>query len=237
MAKVSRSSNARRQGHRRHCVLVVLIAVAASAPALVTLPPRAAALDVLPDEKAGREACERKLCQMILDRKQSGPPLACNMAKTWDRTKIKKNGQKKAISWGFGDARCRLSINLSRKDLLPALEHAKFTLAIPPQTVKCEIEDSERKPRSLIVEAAPKIKFKNGYANKVWINVKDVKGESSMKTLVWTVAKLADGLGIFHKDTVQEINKFIHTKCKQEYGEEANKATPAPAKTLKAKID
>lgn len=201
---------------------------------------RAAALDVLPDEKAGREACERKFCAMVLDRKPTGPDVACDMTKTWDRTKIKKNGEKKAISWGFGDARCKIAFSFDRKDLLPALQEAKFTLRIPPQTIRCEIEDSEKTPRSLLVEAAPKIKFKDGRADKVWINVKDVKGESSMKNLVWAVAKLADGLGIFHKDTVREINKFIHKKCEQEYGASTTKADvgkPADRKAVKAKLD
>lgn len=176
------------------------------------------ALDVLPDEKATRDACERRLCEIVLDRKLSGPPLACNMIKTWDRDKIKKNGKKKALTWGFGDARCQVAITMERAQIVPALVDPSYTLQFPKQTVACKIEDSDKKLTDLKVEAAPKIKFKDGKARKVWINVTDVEGEGMVTGLVWTVSKLADGLGIFHKDTLKEINKFVHEKCIEEYG-------------------
>ncbi|MCB1519494.1 MAG: hypothetical protein KDJ37_02840 [Hyphomicrobiaceae bacterium] len=202
--------------------------------ALATLVPvatqSASALDVLPDERAGRQACERRLCEMILDRKPTGPALACDMTKTWDRNKIKKGGASKSISWGFGDARCKIAFKLERAALLPALEQPKYTLAIPPQTIKCEIEGADEKVKPLTVLAAPKIKFKGGRADKVWLNVKDVKGDGMMKGLVWTVAKLADSFGIFHKDTVREINRFVHEKCEAEFGATAAKPTKPTSK-------
>lgn len=190
--------------------LVAGLLATSSAPSL--------ALDVLPDEKATRDACERRLCEIVLDRKLSGPPLACNMIKTWDRDKIKKNGKKKALTWGFGDARCQVAISMARAQIVPALVEPSYTLQFPKQTVACKIEDSDKKLTDLKVEAAPKIKFKDGKAHKVWINVTDVEGEGMVTGLVWTVSKLADGLGMFHKDTLKEINKFVHEKCIEEYG-------------------
>ncbi|MGD9783388.1 MAG: hypothetical protein AB7E80_16710 [Hyphomicrobiaceae bacterium] len=194
------------------------LVVAATVLALTTPTAGALALEVLPDEKAGREACERRFCQIVLERKEAGPPLTCDMTKTWDRNKIKKGGQKKSISWGFGDARCKVALRLERSVFVPALDSAKYTVALPVQTVRCEIEDSDGKLKPLIVEAAPKIKFKDGRAYKAWINVKEVKGEGMVKSLVWSVSKLADSIGIFHKDTIQEINKFIYKTCEEEHG-------------------
>lgn len=178
----------------------------------------ATALDVLPNEKAGREACERRACDMVLKRDEKGPPLVCDMVKTWDRDKIKKGGEKKRMTWGFGDARCQVSLKLERALVMPALLQDKYTLQFPPQRIVCEIEGSEKKPESLTVVAAPKIKFKDGKADKVWLNVKEVEGQSGVKTLVWTAAKLADGLGFFHKDTIKSINGFLHKTCPDEFG-------------------
>lgn len=204
--------------------------LALAASALAWAAPPAAALDVLPDERATRQACERRFCEIVLDKKPSGPPLVCDMTKTWDRTKIKKSGEKKAISWGFGDARCNVALKLDRALLVPALTAPKHTVFVPPQTVACKIENAERKLTDLSVRASPKIKFKDGKAYKVWINVEDVSGDSDMKSLVWTVAKLADGLGIFHSATVKEINKFMYETCAAEYGDNGKGASKAKAK-------
>lgn len=184
----------------------------------------ATALEVLPDEKASREACERRFCEIVLDGKASGPPLNCDMTKTWDRVKIKKNGEKNALSWGLGDARCKVALNIPREKIVPALIKDKHTFQFEPQTIDCKVEGSDNQLNTLEVDAAPKIKFKNGRADKVWINIKDVRGDSGLKNLVWTAAKLADNIGLFHSATVKEINKFIHKTCKKRYGNDAKDA-------------
>lgn len=196
--------------------LGVLMALATTAPV--------AALEVLPDEKASREACERRFCEIVLDGKDSGPPLACDMTKTWDRVKLKKDGEKNALSWGFGDARCNIALKIPREKIVPALKQDRHTFTFERQTIDCKVEGSDNKLNSLQVDAAPKIKFRNGRAHKVWINVEDVRGESGLKNLVWTATKLADNLGLFHSATVKEINKFIHHTCQRRYGKGAIEA-------------
>ena len=207
--------SARGQMRRQQLLLPVLAAILAAC----ALAPSASALEVLPDEKASREACERRFCEIVLDGKSSGPPLACDMTKTWDRVKIKKNGEKNALSWGFGDARCTLALNIPREKIVPALSEKRHTFQFEPQTIDCKVEGSDNKLNSLQVDAAPKIKFRDGKAHKVWINIKDVRGESGLKSLVWTASKLADNLGLFHSATVKEINKFIHKTCNARYGD------------------
>ncbi len=192
---------------------------------LLAVAPTAEALEVLPDEKAGREDCERRFCEIILEGREKGPPLACDMTKTWDRVKIKKNGEKNALSWGFGDARCKVALEIPRGKIVPALHEEKHTFQFDRQTIDCKIEGADNKLNTLEVDAAPKIKFKNGRAYKVWINIEDVRGDSGLKTLVWTASKLADNVGLFHSATVKEINKFIHKTCKARYGKDAKDAS------------
>jgi len=202
--------------------LAVLIGLLASG--LLASVPAANALDVLPDEKASRTDCERRFCQIVLEGKENGPPLTCDMTKTWDRVKIKKNGEENALSWGFGDARCKVALKIPRSRIVPALHDKKHTFQFDRQTIDCKIEGADHTLNTLEVEAAPKIKFKNGHAYKVWINIKDVRGNSGLKTFVWTAAKLADGLGLFHSATIKEINKFIHSTCKARYANDAKNA-------------
>lgn len=187
---------------------------------LLVAAPAAKALDVLPDEKASRENCERRFCEIVLDGKDSGPPLTCDMTKTWDRMKIQKNGEKSALSWGFGDARCTVALSIPRDKIVPALNEEKHTFQSEPQTVHCKVEGSNSELDTLEVVAAPKIKFKNGQAYKVWINIEDVRGDSSLKTFVWTASKLVDNVGLFHGAAIKEINKFIHKTCQKRYGKD-----------------
>ncbi|MFN3867859.1 MAG: hypothetical protein ACK4MF_02200 [Hyphomicrobiaceae bacterium] len=191
----------------------------------------AMALDILPNEKADREACARRACQIILKKDAAGPPLACNLTRTWDRDKIKKGGASKSISWGFGDARCSMMLKVERPLLVEPLTAPKYTLALPPQRIECQIEDDKKVAKPLVVVAAPKVKFKDGQAYKVWLNVKEVEGEGLAKNLVWSVSKLADGIGIFHSDTLKGINNFVHETCPTEHaGKSDGKAGTAPVK-------
>lgn len=175
----------------------------------------AAALEVLPDEKAGRQACERSFCEMVVKR-EPGAPLKCDMVKTWDRDKLKKSGESTKLSWGFGDARCSVKIDIARDALLSALKEPKFTLEVPEQTVTCDIENSEGKASSLTASAKPKIEFEGGKATKLWLNVGKIDGESILTNFVWAGAKLFDGVGIMHGPAVTEINRFMFEQCPKE---------------------
>jgi hypothetical protein len=64
---------------------------------------------------------------------------------------------------------------------------------------------------------APKIIFKNGRAEKVWINLKKVDGPVSVKATIWTVARLEDSIGIFHRQMIKSMNKFVEKSCAKKY--------------------
>jgi hypothetical protein len=184
-----------------------LVALAAACPAL--------ALEPLPDEEKEVKACERKLCTMVLGRATAGPDLRCEVAKTWDRDTLKK-GESSSVSWGFGDARCSLDLTLSRADIIAALTAPKHTVQIPEQEVRCIVEqDGKQKP--VVVRLAPKLKFKNGKADKIWINLADVDGPTAVSATVKMAAGLEDSLGIFHGSMIKSVNKFIYTKCGERY--------------------
>lgn len=178
----------------------------------------AAALDELDDEKQRLKACEQNLCEIILTKERRGRPLACDLAKTWGKKDIAKGANSHKINWSSGDARCTTSVKLPRRTIVAALTAPSFTLQLPQQTVDCQVEE-DGKPAPVKAVLSPKLEFKDGHADKIWINLKEIEGPSMLKGLVWTTAKLEDTIGIFHKELIKEINKFVHQKCAQRYPE------------------
>ena len=187
--------------------------------ALLVTHGEARALEVPPDEADVLKACEQKVCSIILKKEPAGGDVKCKISKTWASDTI-KGGETKSVKWGFGDAQCTTHVSMTRKDILAALNKPKHTLTMPNQTVHCKIE-REGKLKPLRAKASPRLDFKRGRADKVWINLKDVDGPTDIKALIWTAANLEDSLGIFHKNMIKQINKFIHRRCNEKYGPKA----------------
>lgn len=173
------------------------------------------------------KACEQRLCTQILEKRESGDDLQCALEKTWLKTTL-EGAESKLVKWGFGDARCAVDLKMTRAVIFKALTLPAFSLEIPEHHVKCVVEsDGEMKP--VEVKLAPRIAFKNGRADKVWINLKDVTGPSSIKATVWAAANLEDSLGIFHKSMLKSVNKFMHKRCPEYYGPNAEAFARAKA--------
>lgn len=195
-------------------------------------PNPATALEELPDEKQALQACEKDVCSMILLKKKSKGNLSCKLTKTWAESSLKKGGKSK-ISWGFGDARCTTEVSLPRRQIHAALTRAKHTVVLNRQEVRCTVERSGE-PQQVRAVLSPKLKFRNGRADKVWINLKELEGPNDIKGTVWTTAHLEDTLGIFHKAMIKGINKFMHRKCAKKYSAELG-LKPARNRNKKAK--
>lgn len=180
-------------------------------------------LEPLPGEEDSLTACEKSVCEIILGKEAKGPPPNCNITKTWAKSTI-KDGESKGVSWGFGDARCTTKIDISREQIVKALTAEKHTIQSPKQTVKCQIvQDGELKP--IVATAAPKLKFKKGKADKVWINLEKIDGPDNVTGTISTIAAMEDKLGIFHSSLIKSVNKFIYKRCEKKYGPNADKET------------
>lgn len=198
------------------------------------------ALEEPPDELPALKACEKRLCTMILEKKPIGDDLKCDIQKTWAKSSL-EGGKSKGISWGFGDARCTVDLKLERADIVAALTKPKHTVTVPAHQVNCVLErEGEIKP--LKAKLAPKLVFKDGKADKVWINLESIEGPDDVKSTIWTAAQLEDTLGLFHRPMIKSINKFLHRQCAMRYGpgaeeREAKKAAKAKTKVAADKAD
>ncbi|MFM9940029.1 MAG: hypothetical protein ACKVP7_11095 [Hyphomicrobiaceae bacterium] len=172
------------------------------------------ALEEGKDEKDKLKACEASLCQLVKKKAPASGDFTCALQKTWAKEKIVEGAQASSVSWSFGDARCTINIKLPNADAIAALGAGTQTLLFPEHVVKCEIErDKEITP--VTAKLAPKIEFKDGIAQKAWVNLKDVEGPTAIKGLVTTVATVQDGLGLFHKAMIKAINDQIGKKCEK----------------------
>jgi hypothetical protein len=173
--------------------------------------PAAMALEEQKGEEAAISDCDKRLCAILLDKNPQGPDLKCALTKTWATSKIKEADSSR-LSWGFGDARCTVEINLSRQNLVAAMSAEHATFRVPSHTAKCVVEQ-DGKLEKVTAVLAPKIEFRNGRADKVWVRLKSVDGPASITLTVQTAAQLADTFGVFHRQMIKSINRYIERHC------------------------
>ena len=193
-----------------------LVLSAAGAAMLLTLgvaPARA--LDEQSGETKAIDACEKQLCTMLLHRPTTGSDLKCQLTKTWQKSTIKE-AESNSVKWSYGDARCSVDLNITRAAIVSAMTSDSFTYEVPAHTAHCVVEQ-DGEVSKVTAKLAPKIIFKNGRAEKVWINLKNVDGPVTVKATIWTVARLEDSIGIFHRQMIKSMNKFIEKSCAKKY--------------------
>lgn len=216
----------------RYCRLTGGAAVWALYALVISALP-AAALEQSDAEMAALKACEKQICTMILGKQPKGADLACGVQKTWAKSSLEE-GNNKGVSWGFGDARCSVDLKLSRAEVVNALTKPKHKVFVPAHDVKCVIErDGALQP--VTARLAPKLVFKNGKAEKVWINLESIEGPADVKSTISAAAKLEDSIGVFHGPMIKQINKFMYQQCAKRYGPGAVAQDPAKKKADAAK--
>lgn len=209
--------------------LAVLVAAALTSGLLGTSPARA--LEEQRGEEAAIKACDQRLCTILMQKNPKGDDLKCTLTKTWAMSKIKEADSPK-LSWGFGDARCSVDINLSRATLVSALTSPQKKLRVPPHTANCVVEQ-DGKLEKVTAVLAPKIVFKDGRADKVWVNLKSVEGPASIQLTLLTAAQLADSLGLFHRRMIKSINRYIERHCPTTQSVAVSRPPPAQSKAAK----
>lgn len=199
-------------------VLAAVLALAAASPVH--------ALEEQKGEAQAIEACDRRLCAILLQRTPAGEDLKCTLTKTWARSTLKE-GDQPSLTWGFGDARCSITLQISRASIIAAITGGKtHKFWVPAHTASCVVEENgQLKPLKATVE--PKIVFKDGQAEKIWINLRHIEGAASIKDWLSLAASLTDKTGIFHRQMIKAVNRYIYRDCPKKHPQ-AQAATPAP---------
>jgi hypothetical protein len=183
--------------------------------------PEASALEELRGEEEAIKACDKRLCTMLTQKNAKGEDLKCALTKTWAKSKIKEAENSK-LTWGYGDARCTVDINIERVAVVQAMTGERDKFWLQPHTANCIVE-SDGKQEKVTATLAPKLVFKEGKVDQIWINLKSVEGPATIKATIYTAAELADRLGLFHRRMVKSANRYIERHCAKEYGVVAGK--------------
>lgn len=170
----------------------------------------ASALEPRKDEKDKISACERSLCSLIVSKKPVAGDLQCPLSKVW-ASKTLKDGSKK-LRWGFGAARCEVDLKVARDMIVGALSAEEIKLTLPDHTVHCEVEREGSVDKARIT-LAPVIEFRKGVAKKIWVNVTDIKAPGVIKGFVWSAAQIQDSVGLYHRQMIKAVNRFITEQC------------------------
>lgn len=190
------------------------LVVAAALAAVAATPGHA--LEEQKGEAQAIEACDRRLCAILLDRRPSGDDLECMLSKTWARSTLKE-GDQPSLTWGFGDARCSITLRITRASIVAAITSRKtHKFWVPPHTANCVVEEGGQL-KSLKATLEPKIEFKGGQAEKIWINLRHVEGAASIKDWISLAASLTDKTGIFHRQMLKSVNRYIYRDCPRHY--------------------
>jgi len=169
------------------------------------------ALDEQPGEKKALEACDRKLCAMLVDKTAVGEDFRCTLSKTWGKATI-KSAETVTTKWGFGDARCTVAVHMRRAELVAALTQPAYKLKVPAHTVDCLVEeDGVTKP--IKATLAPKIEFKNGKAENIRINLQKIDGPLAITSVLSAAAALEDRIGLFHHAMLKSVNRYVERHC------------------------
>ncbi len=200
--------------------------------ALGALPiPPASALEEGAGETKAIDACDQRLCNILQRREPKGEDLKCALTKTWTKSTLKEADQRD-VKWDFGDARCTVQININRAAVVAALAAGEYKFWVPPHTANCIVEH-EGQVKTLTATLAPKIVFRDGKANKIWINLINLEGPTSIKATLSTAARLNDSIGLFHRAMLKSVNGYIYKHCPKYHP--LTQATAAPAKPAPAK--
>jgi hypothetical protein len=162
------------------------------------------------EEKKKLAQCAKDLCSIIISKDPRGPDLVCDVTKTWDKDQIQKGADSKNIGWGLGSATCSAKFTIKRADIATALTSAEAKFKAGRQSVACQV-GAEQYPISATL--SPELKFKNGTVTDASLRIEDIKGAVLIKGVVWTAAQLEKHFGIFEKDLVREVNRFIQKEC------------------------
>lgn len=184
-----------------------------AALATAILPGHSLALDVKKDEKDKLKACERRICETIVKKGPATGDVSCALSKTWARKSLKETSdESKKVDWTFGDARCSVDLKIPRALIVTALTAPTVKLELPQHHVTCEIERDKEIDRAHFM-LGPKVRFENGQAKQVWINLNKVEGPGTIKAMANTLAKLEDTVGLFQGSLTKAINKFMAEQC------------------------
>jgi hypothetical protein len=186
-----------------------LVSLAESTKAAVAAPPET---EEETKEREGRTACTIAVCAVLHNRKPAKGQIACSLRKTWRKEAIDKALARSKLPWPWGATRCGSDIKVDRALLLKAMQAPEFEVEFETHEIRCQIENANDK-YEVSVQVRPKVTFKQGKATKASMNWGKIEAPTLARTALWSMAATDNTFGLLQSVALEDINKFIDTKC------------------------
>jgi hypothetical protein len=103
-------------------------------------------------------------------------------------------------------------VRFDRATLVKAMEGPQYEAQFEAHDVRCTI-DGEKEKYEITIQLRPKVTFKDGKAIKASLNWGKLEAPTLAKSALWSITAADNTFGLLQSTTVEDINKFITTKC------------------------
>ena len=163
-------------------------------------------------EREARRACTIAVCSVLHNRKPAAGHIACSLGKTWRKEAMDKALARSKVPWPWGATRCGSDIKVDRALLVKAMQEPEFEAQFETHEIRCQIENASDK-YEVSVQVRPKVTFKQGKATKASMNWGKIEAPTLARTALWSMAATDNTFGLLQSVAIEDINKFIDTKC------------------------
>lgn len=167
-------------------------------------------------EKADRRACKVEICSAFA-KPEGGPPITCDVTKTWLKRHIVKRIAGGSYVWPYGRLQCSVKLDLSREEIKKAASTPEAKLSLPAHTLTCNVNNADPakgQAFSVKVSITPTAVFKNGAAESVSLEPVKTEGSTIASAAVTSIMAVDKISGVVSRAVAKEINTFLFQKCK-----------------------
>src|SRR5262245_15498488 len=204
----------RTAGHLALPVALLLASALPGRPSLAQAPGAPAPAETEEDkrERETRTACAAAVCSTLHDHKPESGEVSCAVTKTWRKEVLDKILAQAKLTWPWGYARCATDLKLDRSILVKAMLDAEVEVRLDTHDISCQIE-GERETYDIKLQISPKVTFKQGKAVKASLNWGKIVAPTLAKSVLWSAAAADNTFGILQTTVVEDVNRFIETRC------------------------
>jgi hypothetical protein len=184
---------------------------AAMAGSLVLAAHSAVAADHLLTDKQSFERCASQACSILNRKATETGNLNCELVKTWHSPSFSETATR-FLTADINSLHCSLRLEVNQAQMVAAIGNHEHVLALSSHAVDCVLE-GPKDVRSITATLEPKIRFGNGRADRMWINLTTIDGPATLTGPIKTATRLGDIAGLFHRPIITAINEFIHERC------------------------
>ena len=169
-------------------------------------------------ESEARRQCKIDICKAFSDGKAGGPPISCNVTKTWLESEIQQRILGDKLSWPWGHAQCSAKIDIDRAMLGKLVAEPEGTVKLKKHDVSCSLDRKGNDPGeayAVKLSITPEISFKGAQATKVVMGWSDIDAPILAKSAIWSATAADNAFNVMSGAVVGEINTFIYQHCKE----------------------